>query len=477
MHYLGMSALEMPGHIAWSWDLVAASVLIGMMFGAASLWIAIHRSGTSGMLTAGVLLTLAIVSHHFTAMGAVEIVPDPSRVVNALSLSPAWMAIGIASAAVAVLAMSLAGAFVDKRTAERIAHLAHHDPLTDLPNRAAFTAEFASVLERSGAGDRICRPVHRPGPVQGDQRPLRARRGRSMLRQVAGRLWRPSKASTSLGSAATSSRSRAGSERQTAADLVAGSSVGDVAKSRNRRPAHPRRVSIGVAVFRMTARCGEAAPQRRRGALPREGGRPRREAIFDRRNGRALREGAAIRPAGAERSELEIIISRRRRSAARSSASRRWCAGTIRRAAFRPADLHPVAEESGLIMQIGEWVLREACREAASWPRQLQSRSIFRRCSSSTATCPTRPRSAGNRPGPDALELEITEGVLMPITPAPSRSCALKALGVRIAMDDFGTGYSSLSYLQSFPFDKIKIDRAFIPNLKATPNRPRSCAP
>ena len=77
MHYLGMSALEMPGHIAWSWDLVAASVLIGMMFGAASLWIAIHRSGTSGMLTAGVLLTLAIVSHHFTAMGAVEIVPDP----------------------------------------------------------------------------------------------------------------------------------------------------------------------------------------------------------------------------------------------------------------------------------------------------------------------------------------------------------------------------------------------------------------
>ena len=84
-------------------------------------------------------------------MGAVEIVPDPARAVAALSLSPTWMAIGIANAAVAILGMSLAGAFTDKRAAERIAHMAHHDPLTGLPNRAAFATQFATVLDRSAA--------------------------------------------------------------------------------------------------------------------------------------------------------------------------------------------------------------------------------------------------------------------------------------------------------------------------------------
>ena len=137
MHYLGMWALEMPGHIVWSADLVAASVLLGMMFGAASLWVAIHRSGRSATLTAGILLTLAIVSHHFTAMGAVESLRIHTRDQCPIALDD-WMAIGIANAAVAILGMSLAGAFVDKRAAERIAHMAHHDPLTGLPNRAAF---------------------------------------------------------------------------------------------------------------------------------------------------------------------------------------------------------------------------------------------------------------------------------------------------------------------------------------------------
>ncbi|SFN87913.1 EAL domain-containing protein [Bradyrhizobium sp. Rc3b] len=116
--------------------------------------------------------------------------------------------------------------------------------------------------------------------------------------------------------------------------------------------------------------------------------------------------------------------------------------------------------------------MREACREAASWPRPLQvavnlspiqfqagdlERSIHQ-ILLETGLAPTR------------LEVEITEGVLIgDFTRALTLLRRLKALGIRIAMDDFGTGYSSLSYLQSFPFDKIKIDRSFISNLEATP--------
>lgn len=140
---------------------------------------------------------------------------------------------------------------------------------------------------------------------------------------------------------------------------------------------------------------------------------------------------------------------------------------------FVPPDRFiPLAEENGLIVQIGEWVLREACREAASWPRPLQvavnlspvqvqagdlERSIHQ-ILLETGLAPTR------------LEVEPTEGVLIgDFTRALNLLRRLKALGIRIAMDDFGTGYSSLSYLQSFPFDKIKIDRSFISNLEATP--------
>ncbi|TFV42636.1 GGDEF and EAL domain-containing protein [Bradyrhizobium frederickii] len=139
---------------------------------------------------------------------------------------------------------------------------------------------------------------------------------------------------------------------------------------------------------------------------------------------------------------------------------------------FVPPDRFvPLAEENGLIVEIGEWVLREACREAASWPRPLQvavnlspvqfqagdlERSIHQ-ILLETGLTPTR------------LEVEITEGVLIgDFTGALHLLRRLKALGIRIAMDDFGTGYSSLSYLQSFPFDKIKIDRGFISNLEAS---------
>jgi diguanylate cyclase (GGDEF)-like protein/PAS domain S-box-containing protein len=135
------------------------------------------------------------------------------------------------------------------------------------------------------------------------------------------------------------------------------------------------------------------------------------------------------------------------------------------RGSVSPAEFIPVAEEIGLIIPIGQWVLRQACTEAAKWPRgmkvavnlspvQFRGRGLL---STVTQTLAAAGLSA------DRLELEITEAVLLEQNEANIGTLhQLRALGARIAMDDFGTGYSSLSYLRSFPFDKIKIDRSFV---------------
>ena len=119
MHYTGMFAVELPGHITWSLELVIVSIVLGMLLGMAALTIAARHLGKRWTFVAAVLLTLAIVSHHFTAMGAVEVIPDPTRVINTFSLSPASLALAIAGVATAILSTSLAGAFVDGRLREQ----------------------------------------------------------------------------------------------------------------------------------------------------------------------------------------------------------------------------------------------------------------------------------------------------------------------------------------------------------------------
>ncbi|MGQ0484811.1 MAG: putative bifunctional diguanylate cyclase/phosphodiesterase [Hyphomicrobiales bacterium] len=137
-----------------------------------------------------------------------------------------------------------------------------------------------------------------------------------------------------------------------------------------------------------------------------------------------------------------------------------------------PAEFIPVAEDTGLIIPIGEWVLRQACAEAATWPAPLlvavNLSAVQFKSSNLVGTVMSALASAGLVPA--RLELEVTESVLLLESQATRATLhRLRELGVRIAMDDFGTGYSSLSYLRSFPFDKIKIDRSFIRDLSTKP--------
>jgi diguanylate cyclase (GGDEF)-like protein len=128
----------------------------------------------------------------------------------------------------------------------------------------------------------------------------------------------------------------------------------------------------------------------------------------------------------------------------------------------------PLAEDNGMIVPIGEWVLKEACRQAVSWSQPLTVAVNLSPVQFHSGDLPALALSVLVETGlaPHRLELEITEGVLMNDFPrAITILRQLKSLGVSIAMDDFGTGYSSLRYLQAFPFDKIKIDQSFVAGL------------
>jgi predicted signal transduction protein with EAL and GGDEF domain len=138
------------------------------------------------------------------------------------------------------------------------------------------------------------------------------------------------------------------------------------------------------------------------------------------------------------------------------------------RGSIPPAEFIPIAEEIGLIVPLGEWVLRRACADAMHWPDDIRvavNLSPIQVMNQNLLGLVMGALAASGLPA-NRLEIEITESVLMQNAETTLTTLhRLRELGVRISMDDFGTGYSSLSYLRSFPFDKIKIDRCFINGL------------
>jgi EAL domain-containing protein (putative c-di-GMP-specific phosphodiesterase class I) len=144
----------------------------------------------------------------------------------------------------------------------------------------------------------------------------------------------------------------------------------------------------------------------------------------------------------------------------------RW--NHAQRGLIAPINFIPLAEETGLIVQLGDWVLRRACMDAAGWSRKVGvavNLSPVQFKNPNLVSSVTAALQASGLPA-DRLELEITESVLLQNSDGTLGILhELRAMGVKISLDDFGTGYSSLSYLRSFPFDKIKIDRSFVKEL------------
>jgi diguanylate cyclase len=361
------------------------------------------------------------------------------------------------------------------RDAERqIAHLALHDPLTDLPNRAALKQKLDAFLEQ-----------HR---TQGSQFAVlcldldRFKEVNDLFGHNVGDLVLCLAAKRLCAVAVGAFVARLGGDEfmilveadasaaAQLADLIVTvlSEDADIAGTRIRMG-----TSLGVAIFPADGDSAAELMGNADAALYRAKADGRGTArFFEPQMDKWLRERRALQrdlQAAISQQQLSVVYQPQANiggDVTGFEALLRWNHPT--RGNIPPTVFIPIAEESSLMIEIGEWVLREACREAASWPRKLTVAVNLSPVQFKHGDLAGLVRSALNETGlePGRLELEITEGVLIDdLERAISTLGHLKALGVRIAMDDFGTGYSSLSYLQSFPFDKIKIDQSFVRNI------------
>jgi len=590
MHYTGMAAFEIPGRIVWNPILVAASIALGALIGAAALPTGLREDNVKWKILGALLLTAAICSHHFTAMGAAKIIFDPAIELSGTAVPPGLLAIAVAFASFVIVGLALGGVAIEMRARRReleaalmrdaanatfegllvcegativtvndnfaaltgcsadsvvgakleqyfadvdvcrtffdhpnqsiegtlvhsdgskmpveliqrsidfggkphhavavrdlrarkeaekhIRFLAHYDTLTGLPNRVTFNKKLDQEIEVAlatgrrlavlcldldrfkevndlfghAAGDRALQSVAKRISGVLDENQMLARLGGDEFAIIAPGVSLP----TTAGGIAE-------------AILEALQSAGE-----NMEINGPIPVSIGIAICPDEATDRHALLSQADTALYRAKNEGRGTyRYFDASMGAALHERRLLEHDlrnAISRGELRLVYQPEKNvhtgKAVGFEALLRWKHPT--RGEISPAEFIPIAEDTGVILQIGEWVLRTACREAATWTQPLTVAVNVSAVQIHNANFAQVVHEILFETGvaPGQLELEITETALVrDLNRALATLRRIKMLGVHIAMDDFGTGYSSLSNLRAFPFDKIKIDGSFI---------------
>ena len=483
MHYVGMAAYHIGGIVQWNVSYIVASVVLSVTLGAAALYLGLRCERKYLQATAPLVLMLAIVSLHFTGMAAVTVTPLLSDVTNdVIFLS---LAVAIAGVSLFIVATGIACHMIDSRSRDesmmRLRQMALSDALTGLPNRACFAERIEDdILKAKRDGRRIAIvgiDLNRFKEIN-DIRGHRA--GDRTLQIIATRLKCCLKANEFI--------ARVGGDEFSAIKIFdAQSELLDFANRLESAFSDTLKIddfvtqtsaAIGLTVFPTDGEKSETLIGNADLAMYRAKADPIKNICFyesgldklarDRQLlARDLRSAVELK-------QLELYfqvqISVATSAPCGFEALLRW--QHPERGMVPPLDFIPLAEENGSIIEIGEWVLREACQRAASWKEphkiavnlsavQLKQNDLARMVHEiliETGLSPSR------------LELEITEtAIIEDKARALHVLRQIKALGVTVALDDFGTGYSSLDTLRSFPFDKIKLDRLFMREVGTNP--------
>jgi diguanylate cyclase (GGDEF)-like protein len=366
-----------------------------------------------------------------------------------------------------------------RRAEKQITRLAHYDALTDLPNRALFRSQLERELERTRRGEQLAVLYIDIDEFKSVNDSLGHPAGDELLKAVASRLQsciRETDFVARLGGDEFAIVQTGITQPDDVVDLVKRiyAAIREPHECLGHRVATDASIGIALApgdgsdldqLLKSAdlAMYGAKADGRRTYRFF----EPEMDARVKARRTLEVDIRQAIADGGFEL-HYQPVISSESGEIVGCEALLRWNHPV--RGMISPAEFIPVAEETGLICEIGDWVLATACAEAAHWPAgvklavnvspvQFRSHAFSIKVANALATSGLSAKR---------LELEITEAVLIRDDEAALAMLQhLRAIGVRIALDDFGTGYSSLSYLQRFPFDKIKIDRCFINDIAA----------
>lgn len=479
MHYVGMSGYQVQGHLEWNQTYVVASLIAGAVFGALATSRVARPVTRFCRYGGGVALVLAIASTHFIGMTAVTVVPNASAALPANMLPESVLTVVLMLVTVLILSIGSMTYVIDRQSTksavERYRQLSLHDALTGLPNRSAFVERLGHMMEAPAArADRIyilsfdldrfkeINDVH--GHAAGDHvlriaaerlgRRLRdgefvARIGGDEFIAVTSRLFTHAEAEQMGARIIRDLCEPIGWEDMT---LAIGTSIGISVFPDNAETIDDLLAQADTAMYRAKSIGSNQI------------------CFYDKSMDQAARERSALAMdmrAGLERGEFMLYFQQQNNTQTGEVVGfevlLRWL--HPKRGLVSPVEFIPIAERTGFIMELGDWVLRRSCQEAVKWGNPLRIAVNVAPKQLANANFPQHVRDILKETGlaPERLELEITEsGIIADQQNALSIIRQLKAIGVKIAMDDYGTGYSSLSTLQLFPFDKIKIDRGFI---------------